>query len=302
MYFVEAMQDYIDITDKYSLDLMKIDAYIESVMSELDINLQRSELKVLTESGTDDDLSYLYEAAEEGAIVKIKKAVVAVVEAFKKFISDLKDRVVRIIVTKTTRDTLSKVEKKVKLNPFIAKKKVKITDSACDKDIAKVKAGIFAEKDIQSIFKDRDNFDSDYKKAISGAAALTTVTVAQLCKMINDELNSLPNVITKIGKETSDAVEKLCDGLKDEEAATSTRAAYTACANLRSKLGKAEANEYVDSIMEGMSILKTEVAKVKGNIEADVAKESVDIDHQIDNLFEEGYDSEALLSELEDLL
>ena len=120
--------------------------------------------------------------------------------------------------------------------------------------------------------------------------------------MINDELNSLPNIITKIGKETSDAVEKLCDGLKDEEAATSTRAAYTACANLRSKLGKAEANEYVDSIMEGMSILKTEVAKVKGNIEADVAKESVDIDHQIDNLFEEGYDSEALLSELEDLL
>lgn len=314
MYFVEAMQDYIDITDKYSLDLMKIDAYIESVMSELDINMQRSELKVLTESGTDDDLSYLYEAAEEGAIVKIKKAVVAVVEAFKKFISDLKDRVVRIIVTKTTRDTLSKVEKKVKLNPFIAKKKVKITDkkkalsvinkykSACDKDIAKVKAGIFAEKDIQSIFKDRDNFDSDYKKAISGAAALTTVTVAQLCKMINDELNSLPNVITKIGKETSDAVEKLCDGLKDEEAATSTRVAYTACANLRSKLGKAEANEYVDSIMEGMSILKTEVAKVKGNIEADVAKESVDIDHQIDSLFEEGYDSEALLSELEDLL
>ena len=87
MYFVEAMQDYIDITDKYSLDLMKIDAYIESVMSELDINMQRSELKVLTESGTDDDLKYLYEAAEEGAIVKIKKAVVAVVEAFKKFIS-----------------------------------------------------------------------------------------------------------------------------------------------------------------------------------------------------------------------
>ena len=158
---------------------MKIDAYIESVMSDLDINMQRSELKVLTESGTDDDLNYLYEAAEEGAIVKIKKVVVAVVEAFKKFISDLKDRVVRIIVTKTTRETLSKVEKKVKLNPFIAKKKVKITDkkkalavinkykSACDKDIAKVKAGIFAEKDIQSIFKDRDDFESDFRGVVA---------------------------------------------------------------------------------------------------------------------------------------
>ena len=151
MYFVEAMQDYIDITDKYSLDLMKIDAYIESVMSELDINMQRSELKVLTESGTDDDLTYLYEAAEEGAIVKIKKAVVAVVEAFKKFISDLKDRVVRIIVTKTTRDTLSKVEKKVKLNPFIAKKKVKITDGPFKNMIGKVSSYDLEKKKVELI-------------------------------------------------------------------------------------------------------------------------------------------------------
>lgn len=315
MVFAEAMRDYITISDSFDLNSMKIDTFVESTMNELDINLQRSELKVLTESGTSDDLAYLFEAAEEGAIVKVKKAILAVIEAFKKFISDLKDRIVRVIVTKTTRDTLNKVEKKVKLNPFVARKKVKITDkkkglsvinkykSICDKDIAKVKAGIFKEKDIKSIFEDRDNFESDYKKAIAGAAAVTTITVAQLCKMVNDELNALPNVITKIGNETSASVEKLCDSLEDDEVIASTRAAYTACANLRSKLGKAEANEYVDSIMEGMSVLKKEVAKIKGNIEADVAKESTeDIDHKIDDLFQEGYDSEALLAELEDLL
>ena len=312
--FMEAMGNYISVSDSYDSANMKIDAYIESVASEMNINIQKSELKVMKESGTDFDFYMLKEAAEEGAIVKIKKAITTAIEAFKKFISDLKDRVVRVIVTKTTRDTLSKVEKKCKLNPFMRKKKVQIIDkkkalkvinkykSKCDSDIAKVKAGIFKQTDVESIFKDRDDFDHDYKAAIAGAAGLVTITIGELIKQINSDLNELPNVITKVGKETTDIVEKLCDSLNDESVEASTRAAYTACANLRAKLGKAEANEYVDSIMSGMSILKKEVNKLKGNVEADVAKESTYVDDQIDSIFEESYNSDDLLRELEDLL
>ena len=318
MSFVESFSDYIDLTNEYDVASRKIDTYLEYAINELDINLQKSELKVLTESGTDEDLKYFSEAAEEGAIVKIKKACIAVIEAFKKFISDLKDRVVRVIVTKTTRETLDKVEKKVKLNPFIRKKKVQVTDkkramkvinkykAKCDKNIAKVKAGIFNQTAVEGIFKDRDDFDREYKVAVTGAAALATFTVGELIVKVNSELNELPNVVSKIGKETTDAVEKLCEGLADEDAATSTKAAYTACANLRSKLGKAEANESVDFIMQAMSVLRKEVAKIKGSIESDVATESYDdfdsFDEDIDHLYEESYDSEALLTELEDLL
>lgn len=316
MVFLEAMSDYIDISDEFDKANMTVTTFVESVCADLDINIQKSELKVMTESGTDDDLAYLVEAATEGAIAKIKKTVQVIIEAFTKFISDLKDRVVRVVVNKTTRDTLSKVEKKVKLNPFIARKKVQVVDkkkplaviekykNKCDKNIAKVKGGIFKQSDVEGIFKDRDDFDKDYKAAVAGTAAMTTITVANLIKTINSELDSLPKTIDSIGKETTDIVNRFCDSIEDDEVIASTRAAYSACANFRTKLGKYESNEHVDFIMQAIGVLKKEVAKIKGNTEADVAKESTEGDDfdGAESFFEDGYDSESLLAELEDLL
>lgn len=316
MVFLEAMSDYIDISDEFDKANMTVTTFVESVCADLDINIQKSELKVMTESGTDDDLAYLVEAATEGAIAKIKKTVQVIIEAFKKFISDLKDKVVRVVVNKTTRDTLSKVEKKVKLNPFIARKKVQVVDkkkplaviekykNKCDKNIAKVKGGIFKQSDVEGIFKDRDDFDKDYKAAVAGTAAMTTITVANLIKTINSELDSLPKTIDSIGKETTEIVNRFCDSIEDDEVIASTRAAYSACANFRTKLGKYESNEHVDFIMQAISVLKKEVAKIKGNTEADVAKESTEGDDfdGAESFFEDGYDSESLLAELEDLL
>ena len=316
MVFLEAMSDYIDISDEFDKANMTVTTFVESVCADLDINIQKSELKVMTESGTDDDLAYLVEAATEGAIAKIKKTVQVIIEAFKKFISDLKDKVVRVVVNKTTRDTLSKVEKKVKLNPFIARKKVQVVDkkkplaviekykNKCDKNIAKVKGGIFKQSDVEGIFKDRDDFDKDYKAAVAGTAAMTTITVANLIKTINSELDSLPKTIDSIGKETTEIVNRFCDSIEDDDVIASTRAAYSACANFRTKLGKYESNEHVDFIMQAISVLKKEVAKIKGNTEADVAKESTEGDDfdGAESFFEDGYDSESLLAELEDLL
>lgn len=316
MVFLEAMSDYIDISDEFDKANMTVTTFVESVCADLDINIQKSELKVMTESGTDDDLAYLVEAATEGAIAKIKKTVQVIIEAFKKFISDLKDKVVRVVVNKTTRDTLSKVEKKVKLNPFIARKKVQVVDkkkplaviekykNKCDKNIAKVKGGIFKQSDVEGIFKDRDDFDKDYKAAVAGTAAMTTITVANLIKTINSELDSLPKTIDSIGKETTEIVNRFCDSIEDDEVIASTRAAYSACANFRTKLGKYESNEHVDFIMQAIGVLKKEVAKIKGNTEADVAKESTEGDDfdGAESFFEDGYDSESLLAELEDLL
>lgn len=314
MTFLEAMSDYIDISDSFDSANMKVSAYVESTMNELSLNNKKAELKVMQESGNDDDLFALYEQAEEGAIVKLKKAIVAIIEAFKQFISNLKDKVVRIVVSKTTKETLNKVEKKVKLNPFIAKKKVQVIDkkkplkvinsykSDCDKAIAKIKGGVFKQSDIEGILSKRDKFDEDYKKSVAGTAALTTVAVGVLIKEINKELSELPQAITKVSNETSQAVENLVKSIDDPETATSIRGAYSAAANFRTKLGKYESNELVDSIMNHISVLKKEVAKIKGDTEADVIKESAeDINDDVDSFLENGYDSDALLAELEDL-
>lgn len=315
MGFVDIMENYIEVSDNFDCNNSKISAYIESVESEFNINIQRSELKVMKESGTYDDLLMLEDAAEEGAIVKLKKVVDAIIEAFKEFIKDLKDKVVRIVVNKTTRQTLSQIEKKVKLNPFLAKKKVKVIDKKkplavinkykgiCDKNIAQVKAGVFKQSKIEGIYKAKENYEADYKKAVAGTAAVMTITVAALIAQINKDLNDLPNMITKIDKETTEIVEKFCQSV-DEETAVGARAAFTACANFRTKLGKAEANEHVDSIMDGIRALKNEV---KGLKPAKEIQESVFYDdYNLEDSYAESaydeYDSDSLLRELEDLI
>lgn len=297
--FLEAFEDYIDITDRFDSVNMKIEAYVESVIREFNINKEESELKVLQESGTEEDLQYLYTEAEEGALSKVKKAVRTIIEAFKQFCSDLKSKVVRIIVNTETKTTLKKIEKKVKLNPFFAKKKVQVIDkkkplkviaqykSKAEKHLAKVKSGVFKESEITSITSDMESYASAYKAAIAGTAATVTVTVVKLLADINSEYNALPSHIDKIDKETSQILENLCKTLDNEEK-VAVKAAFTSAANFRAKLAKDEANEHVDAIMNKISVLKKAVSKSKDDskVQANPIKESFEDDDDY-NAYEE---------------
>ena len=51
----ENQEDYNDV----DIMLQKVDIYIESIYREYMINTEESELKVMTESGTDEDLAFL---------------------------------------------------------------------------------------------------------------------------------------------------------------------------------------------------------------------------------------------------
>lgn len=326
---LEAFEEYIDITNTFEDRNMKIDAYIESTMRDLDVFYDEAELKVIKESGTQDDLDYLYTEAENGVIEKIKKGVQAVIKAFIEFIKNLKSKVIRLVTNAETKAVLKKVEKKVKLNPFLARKKVKVIDkskplkviakykSKADSHIAKVSSGVFKEKEITAIHAEKNAFDSEYKAAIAGTAALVTTTIAKVIASINTEVSSLPDHIDSVDKETSAVVDKLITALDKEEAAA-VQAAYTTCANFRTKLGEKEASEHVDAIMYKLKVLKTEV--LKGNVNdkknpAKPVKESADFDDLLDgfdednDLYEEsgddeyeGFTADDLLDELDDIL
>ena len=73
MTFLEAMSDYIDISDSFDSANMKVSAYIESTMNELSLNNKKAELTVMQESGNDDDLFALYELILKKRIKKAKK-------------------------------------------------------------------------------------------------------------------------------------------------------------------------------------------------------------------------------------
>lgn len=291
---LEAFHDYCELSDNFDVRNKKIENYLESVLNEFDINTQEAELKVLTESGTMDDYEYLVEEASEGAVGRIKTAMKKLIDTFKQFISDLKSKVVRVIVNKDTRTVLKKAHQKVKLNPILARKKVKVIDkkkplkvineykSKCDKHISKVKAGVFKEKEIQSMYSEKEKYSADYKKAVAGTAALITITVVKLLADIEAEYNQLPSHIDSIDKNTSEVLKNFISTLDGEEKAVA-KGAYTACANFRVKLAKDEANEHVDSIMHKLSVLKQNVIRTK----VDNVKESADdYDDQLDDLFD----------------
>lgn len=270
--FTEAIENQITINRDADLSDMKIKAYIESAMREYAINIGESELKVMKESGTEEDLAYLTEEASNGAIDKIKKAVSAAIKAFKEFISRIKDRVVRLVTTADTKETMKKVEKKVKLNPFLAKKKVQVVDtrkplkviskyeSMVDKHAAKVKSGKVKKTEADAIRGLGSDFETEYKAAIMGTAAMLTVTVAGLIAMVNNDMESLPTGINKVDSETSAVLQALsdCKSISDETAAE-CQAATASIVSLRAKLGRAKSNELVDGLSNKIAVLKKAV-------------------------------------------
>lgn len=310
---IHAFEEYLSISNDFDIRGKKIDAYIESASREFAINVKQSELKVIEESGTDDDLLFLYEAAEDGYIVKLKAAIKAVIDAFVKFMTDLKDKVVRIIVRKESREQMKKIEKKVKMNPFLAKKKVKINNtdaelkcinefkSKCDKETAKELSKIKSVDDIR-IGALRDTFDSNYKKVIIATAGAVTITLVALVAKINKQMEDLPSVLTNIEKENSAALQKFMDSAISDETAATCKAAMTAAANFRTQLAKKEANAHVDALMQNISAAKKALKidkTVQVNIESAYDDYGYDYEESV-NDFDAEYELAMLEYQLDD--
>ena len=272
--YQEAAEDSLAIDRAFDIRMMKLDSFTEAVDRELSINMAKAELKCMMEDGTDADLAYLEEAAEEGALAKFKKMIQAVINAFKEWVSQKKSKVISKIASKEARLVLGKAEKKVKINPILARKKVQVMSSKKplgvinsyksknDKVLAKTVKGIISESTMKTIGDTKESFREDFKNSISGTTAYVTVTVAALLAELNSEIDKLPSYVDKMEGSTSQALERLKTTCT-EEAASAATAATNAAANFGAELAKEEINVVVDSIMNKMSVLKNQVLHAK---------------------------------------
>lgn len=320
--FQEAAIDSIDLDHNFDIMMMKLDAYTESVDRELEINIKKSELKCMTEGGTDADLAYLEEAAEEGALAKFKNMIAKLIEALKEWFSQKKTKVVAKITSKEAKDVLAKAEKKVKINPILAKKKVQIMSdkkplgvihsyrSRNDKILAKTVKGLVSENTMKTLAQTKEDFRDDFRNAISGTAATVTITVAALLTELQSEINRLPSYTDKMEQSTTEALERLKLTCSDEAAAAAT-AATNACANFGAQLAKEETNIKIDCIMNMMNVLKSQVMKAKGLTSFTAippvkpeksVKESAedDLDLMDDSFFEEAFSEAAEAAGVDD--
>ena len=299
--FQEAAEDSLAVDKAFDVRMMKLDSFTEAVDRELEINIAKSELKCMMEDGTDDDQAYLESAAEEGAIGKLKKMIDAVIAAWKEWISQKKTKVISKICSAEARAVLSKAEKRAKINPFLSKKKVEIMDgkrplgvirtykAKNDKILAKTVKGIVTESTMKTVADTKESFREDFKNAIAGKAGVTTITVAALLAQLNSDIGKLPSYVDKMESSTSQALERLKASCTEEAAAAAT-AATNAAANFGAELAKEEVNVMVDSIMNKMSVLKSEVLHAKDTEVKPVKpiKESADTEgEELGSAFEE---------------
>ena len=201
--FTEAAENYAALSKAFDVSMMQIDAYMEACDREHNLHIKQAELKCLKEQGTMDDLAYLESAAEEGAVAKIRGVIDKLIEMWKNFISTLKTRIIAKIASAETRNVLSRAEKKVKLNPLLARKKVKIRDNkkplgiikkyktSTDKAAARAVKGLFAETNMKTLMDSKENFREEFRNATAGEVALTTITIAALLAKLNSDVEKL---------------------------------------------------------------------------------------------------------------
>jgi hypothetical protein len=261
MFLEEANQDY-------ELTSMKVNAVMEAAKRELTINYAAAELKVIKESGSDSDLAYLYEEANNGLVETVVAAIKRIKEAIVKFFSDLKDKIISLFADKQVDDKLEKLEKKVKFNPFAAKKKIAVENvdaelKVCDEHLsklAKLTAKLKSGQDVSTADVDEveQSFMDKHGKVIGIGSALV-VTVAGgivIAKKLKDRIpKEISDIQKDVSQDLSDAIDvaQRCDKPEVEHKIASAGAA----------IAKAKANDLVNGFKNTISKIVDGIKGIK---------------------------------------
>lgn len=296
----EAAEEYFNFSKRAEVGLMKLQAFSEAAEREHGIQMQRCELKVMKENGTPEDLVFLEEAAEEGFTGKLKKLIQKAIQWWIDFIRTVKTKFAIRICSTESKATLKKVEKRVKLNPILAKKKVQVESakkplsiinrykSKVDKVSAKCIKGLFGEHEMKTLADTKKEFEEEFKAATTGKAALVTITVAALVSQVLSDVEKLPSYLDYCEKNNSEILKKL-QATVDPETAAAATAATNMCINFRNELAKAEVDTHISAIQDGIKTLKENTLRKKGNVEApnDFKEDGEELDESGFDPFEE---------------
>lgn len=294
-----------EANNEFDLSMMKIDAFMEASVRTFAINRNEAELKVMTESGTDADLAYLYEEAEASFAERLRATLDKIKDSILDFLTKVREKFYEFATSVKAKLAIEKIEKKIKSIPLFSKKKVKVpnTDKAvevCDKHIANIdrlSAKVAAGQDVsdEEIEAVETNFWKEHEKVLkAGAAAVTVIAVSAALIMYRDKLKTVPNKLkdqsVKV-KDYFDAVVNKASSLKDgaAEKASAITSKLAKLARTRSKIEQAAANDLIDSATDLMTAMTDEAAGAVETI-ANAVAESSENENVIDTEVTEGSD------------
>lgn len=261
----ELMEKYLaEASSLYESTSMKVNALMDAAGRQLAINHNEAELKVMKESGTDDDLAYLYEEADKSFAETAVKAIKKIQESIAKFFADLRDKILTMLSEKDAKGTLTKIEGKMKMMPLIGHKKAPVediesADKACDeaeaslaKLAAKKKAGqAVTADDVSEVEK---SFIEKHGKAI-GAGAAVMITGVALVAALKKHIGSMNQETKSIEAATSKDL-AMYTTLAEQATETKDVSFWQAMSRARARVGKEKGNNKFRWFSNGMNTLK----------------------------------------------
>lgn len=256
-----------EINSAYDINTMRINAVVEAANRQREINFHEAELKVMQESGTDDELAMLIEAAESDFVENIQKALDALRQAVIKFFSECRQKLVDLMSKRDDANKLDQLEKRMKLIPLIGKKKVMVEDYDAEVSLAKKHlkdlSGLTAklrgkqEVDASAVAAVKKSYDDEHGDLI-GASNAKTVSINDAVKMAKKMIAS-GNAELKEREET--ALKACDDAKKDAEKANANVA--NQIANVICHICKTAQNDYHRCVNGIMASIKKAIGGYK---------------------------------------
>ena len=281
-----------------TLNINKITAVTEAAARELEINFKKCDLKVMTENGTDEDLSMLYEAAKSANTESVTKAFEGFKDGISNSFNTLSKSTSNTINTDANKETLSKLNEKIKFAPLLKKKEILSVDtSAIDKtandtlkklDAVKVKI----KNGVGNPSAEMSEIMSDFKKAmdtVSDSANETKKKIETACADCKSGMSKITSEVDAAKAKATSAVNDAIKMIKESGEADPA---------LVKDWAKAEAEVIKDTTAAKVNGLKSDIKEIAAAIKAyktvqkDMADEAKD-----DEAVKESAEDEVTITE-----
>lgn len=276
MTFAEVFESMILDSHICETEINKCDIFAESSFREFHINCMESELKVLTESGTEDDYKFLVEAAEESLFERIKKSIKKAVEALREFIRRTVEKIKGTVAADKAKQALTKLKNLVSENPILKKEKIEMNDltaefKAIDKGthklnakLTKIKSGKVNERDTEDINEIIEETEKD-RKNIADKTTAVSISVDSAIDQFEDLVKEANDgaAIKEANDAASDIEKEIDSGEGKDESVL--RNIYKIC-SAKAALAKSKLSSLVNTIMVLWAKLKNKIFGAKKKV------------------------------------
>lgn len=123
-------REILVLENTFNLDMLKLSAQVNAICEATAINMGEAENKVMMESGTVEDLDYLYEEAVSDANTKSGNIISKIISKIKTFVNNIIDKI-KSLFTKEKAEELKKA-KEVKDLPELGNSHGKLMNLATE--------------------------------------------------------------------------------------------------------------------------------------------------------------------------